>query len=94
MRLRTSLISGVAVVAAAAATMTGCSSPQEAAEDGPAYKVGIVTSQSGALASYGQQYLDGFEAGLDYATNGTKKVGNHPIEVTIVDDAGGSCTTP
>src|SRR5690606_4026903 len=44
--------------------------------------------QTGALASYGEQYLEGFEAGLAYATNGTNKVGNHPIEVTILDDAG------
>jgi branched-chain amino acid transport system substrate-binding protein len=88
MRLRTSLISGVALLSAAALALAGCSSPQQAAEDGPAYQIGIVTSETGALASYGAQYLEGFEAGLDYATNGTRKVGNHPIEVTTVDDAG------
>jgi branched-chain amino acid transport system substrate-binding protein len=87
MRLRSSLLSGVALLSAAALAVAGCSSPQQAA-DGPAYKVGIITSQSGALASYGAQYLEGFEAGLNYATNGTKKVGTHPIEVEIVDDGG------
>ncbi len=87
MRFRHSLTVGVALCSAAALALAGCSSPQEAA-DGPAYKVGIITSETGALASYGEQYLEGFEAGLDFATNGTKKIGNRPIEVTIVDDAG------
>ena len=79
---------GVTALAAAA-----CSSPQQAANDGNAtdttpYKVGIVYSQTGALASYGKQYLEGFKAGLAYSTNGTNKVGSHPVEVTEVDDAG------
>jgi len=47
-----------------------------------------VHSQTGALAAYGKQYSEGFQAGLDFATNGTKKVGKRPIEVTEVDDAG------
>jgi len=87
MRLRHLLTSGVAVLAAVALAASGCSSPKKAA-DGPAYKVGIITSTSGALSAYGQQYLDGFQAGLDYATGGTRKVGNHPIELTTADDAG------
>ncbi len=52
------------------------------------YKVGLVYSQSGALASYGKQYVEGFKAGLAYATKGTNKVDGHPVEVTEVDDAG------
>jgi branched-chain amino acid transport system substrate-binding protein len=51
-------------------------------------QVGIVTSQSGPLQSYGEQYLKGFEVGLDYATGGTGIVGGHRIETTIRDDAG------
>jgi branched-chain amino acid transport system substrate-binding protein len=79
---------GVTALAAAA-----CSSPQQAANGGNAtdttpYKVGIVYSQTGALASYGKQYMEGFRAGLAYSTNGTNKVGDHPVEVTEVDDAG------
>jgi branched-chain amino acid transport system substrate-binding protein len=79
---------GVTALAAAA-----CSSPQQAANGGNAtdttpYKVGIVYSQTGALASYGKQYMEGFRAGLAYATNGTNKVGSHPVEVTEQDDAG------
>jgi branched-chain amino acid transport system substrate-binding protein len=86
-RKKISLVS-VALAGAAALALAGCSSPQQAAQDGPAYKVGVVTSETGALASYGKQYLDGFKAGLAYATNGTNKVGTHPIEVTYADDAG------
>jgi len=82
----------LAVSAAAALALVGCSSPQQAAngpsgDDNP-YKVGIITSQTGALASYGAQYLAGFDAGLAYATNGTNKVGNHPVQVQKVDDGG------
>ncbi|MCC5574025.1 substrate-binding domain-containing protein [Microtetraspora sp. AC03309] len=51
-------------------------------------KVGLVYSKSGPLASYGKQYMEGFQAGLDYATNGSKKIGDRAVEVTEVDDAG------
>jgi branched-chain amino acid transport system substrate-binding protein len=86
------LISGLAVTAAAALALAGCSTPQQAANgpsgDDTPYKVGIVHSKTGALASYGAQYIEGFKAGLSYATNGTNKIGNHPVEITEVDDGG------
>ena len=56
--------------------------------DGEPIEVGIVTSTSGALQSYGQQYLDGLEAGLAYATDGTNAVNGRPIEFVINDDGG------
>lgn len=81
-----------ATMMAAALAATACGSPQDTASgggDGAApVKVGLVYSQSGALASYGKQYIEGFRAGLDYATKGTGKVGDRAIEVTEVDDAG------
>jgi len=78
----------MAVVASAA-----CGSPQEQANGGgdagtAPVKVGIVHSQTGALASYGKQYIEGFRAGLSYATGGTNRVGDRAVEVTEVDDAG------
>jgi branched-chain amino acid transport system substrate-binding protein len=93
MRLRSArLIPAVALVGAAALVLAGCSTPQQAASaptgDATPYKVGIVYSKTGALASYGAQYIDGFHAGLSYATNGTNKIGNHPLEITEVDDGG------
>ncbi|MFF3851816.1 substrate-binding domain-containing protein [Micromonospora sp. NPDC002575] len=81
-----------ATMMAAALAATACGSPQDTASgggDGAApVKVGLVYSQSGALASYGKQYIEGFRAGLDFATKGTGKVGDRAIEVTEADDAG------
>ncbi|WP_084073045.1 substrate-binding domain-containing protein [Demequina sp. NBRC 110052] len=50
--------------------------------------VGIITSETGPLAGYGEQYLAGFRAGLDYATDGTGQVGDVVIDVDYRDDAG------
>ncbi|MEH1027704.1 substrate-binding domain-containing protein [Micromonospora profundi] len=81
-----------ATMVAAALAATACGSPQDTATGGgdsaAPVKVGLVYSQSGALASYGKQYIEGFKAGLDFATQGTGKVGDRTIEVSEVDDAG------
>ena len=81
-----------ATMMAAAVAATACGSPQDTASgggDGAApVKVGLVYAQSGPLASYGKQYIEGLKAGLDYATKGTGKVGDRKIEITEVDDAG------
>jgi branched-chain amino acid transport system substrate-binding protein len=81
-----------ATMMAAALAATACGSPQETASGGgdstAPVKVGLVYSQSGALASYGKQYIEGFKVGLDFATKGTNKVGDRTIEITEVDDAG------
>ncbi len=55
---------------------------------GEPYKVGLVYSKTGALASYGGQYRQGFTAGLDFATKGTGSVGGHKVEVSEQDDTG------
>ncbi|MGW9555937.1 substrate-binding domain-containing protein [Nocardiopsis sp. NPDC055551] len=75
---------------AATLTMTACGSPGDAAGtdgEGP-IKVGIVYSSTGPLATYGEQYRQGFEAGLDHATNDTREIEGRQIEVTYLDDAG------
>src|SRR5262245_53478129 len=89
---RTTVLSATAGIVLAAALASGCGSPKQAASsdtgsDAPV-KVGLVYSQSGALASYGKQYSEGFKAGLEYATKGTNKIGKRPVEVKEVDDAG------
>lgn len=61
---------------------------EEEAADGEPITVGVVTSTSGLLSSYGEAYLDGLEAGLDYATDGSGAVNGRPIEFEIVDDGG------
>ncbi|GAB3746695.1 substrate-binding domain-containing protein [Nocardiopsis nanhaiensis] len=74
---------------AAVLALTACGSPEEAAEgDGETVKVGIVYSASGPLATYGEQYRQGFEAGLDHATGGSMEVGGRPVDVSYMDDAG------
>ena len=85
----------VAAAVAAVLSMSACGSPQEAATGGSGantdtspIKVGLVYSKSGALASYGEQYLQGFNAGIEHLTGGTGKIGERPVEVTEVDDAG------
>lgn len=75
-------ISGVALLAAAC----GGSTPAPAAKAD--VKFGLIYSQTGLLASYGKEYIDGFNIGLKYVTNGTGKVNGHKIVVSVNDDAG------
>lgn len=55
---------------------------------GEPIKVGLVTSLSGPLQSYGQMYLDAFTVCLADATDGTNAVNGRPIQVSTADDAG------
>lgn len=48
-------------------------------------KIGIVTSLSGALESYGKQMRNGFELGLDYATGGKREIAGRPIQLVVED---------
>lgn len=60
----------------------------EPVAEGEPIRVGIVTSTSGLLSSYGNAYLDGLDAGIDYATDGSGAVNGRPIELEVVDDGG------
>lgn len=57
-------------------------------EAGGTAKVGIIYSETGALAAYGAQFRAGLEAGVDYATDGTGEINGTTIELTYRDDAG------
>ena len=59
-------------------TATAASGSASAAASGDPVNVGIVTSLSGPLQSYGQTYLDAFKVCLDYATKGTGEVNGPP----------------
>ncbi len=48
-------------------------------------KIGVLASQTGALESYGEQTVRGFELGLDYATDGTREVEGRKIEFIVED---------
>ncbi|TQL48477.1 amino acid/amide ABC transporter substrate-binding protein (HAAT family) [Homoserinimonas aerilata] len=50
--------------------------------------IALVYSQTGALAAYGEAYINGFEAGLDYATDGTGAVDGRELNIQRADDAG------
>ncbi|MFD2132028.1 substrate-binding domain-containing protein [Pseudogracilibacillus auburnensis] len=53
--------------------------------DGETIKIGVLASLTGALESYGKQTKQGFELGLDYATDGTMEVAGNKIEVIFED---------
>lgn len=57
-------------------------------DDGGAYKVGVVTSMTGSLSEVGTHWLNGFEAGLDYLTDGSMEIDGHKIELIKGDDTG------
>lgn len=67
---------------------TGASQSDESEPTGDPVKVGVITSTTGPLATYGEAYVQGLEAGFDYATDGTMVVNGSEIELTVVDDGG------
>ncbi|MFC5337066.1 substrate-binding domain-containing protein [Leucobacter denitrificans] len=83
------LFASAALVLSACAPAASSSNDNEGGGEGPeSVSVGIITSETGALASYGAQYLDGFKAGLDYATDGTNEVDGIALDIQYIDDAG------
>jgi len=48
--------------------------------------IGAVTTLTGALAPYGQEWQRGFKIGLEYATKGTGMVDGHKLNVIWKDD--------
>ncbi len=92
-----------AILAAAALVMTGCApetgsdtgdsvepgaTTSESVAAGEAVPVGMITSLTGPLAAYGEAYEAGFEAGLDYATDGTGTVDGRELDISWIDDQG------
>lgn len=85
-----------ALVAAAvtAIALAGCAPTSPAGggdadgADAAPVAIGMITSQTGPLAAYGEAYTAGFEAGLDYATEGSGEVDGRELEITWEDDQG------
>lgn len=79
-----------ALVAVIGITLAGCAPTGPSTEDAELapVSVAIITSQTGPLAAYGEAYLAGFDAGLDYATDGTGTVDGRELDISIIDDAG------
>ena len=70
------------------AAATGDSSAPAAPANTDPVKVGIIYSETGPLAAYGETFYNGFLAGLDYATDGTGEVNGRKLDVTYTDDGG------
>jgi branched-chain amino acid transport system substrate-binding protein len=80
-----------ALIATVALTLAGCAPSVDSGSGGDQLapvEISIITSQTGPLAAYGEAYLAGFDAGLDYATDGTGTVDGRELNIEITDDAG------
>lgn len=85
---RSRLLAAAALASAGVLALAGCGSSANGSTSSGSVKVAVLTSKTGPLAAYGQEYLQGFKAGLDYATQGTGKVDGKKVEVDYVDDQG------
>lgn len=56
-----------------------------ATEEQEVIKIGVLASLTGALENYGKQTTQGFELGIEYATDGTWEVAGKTIEVIYED---------
>ncbi|HEY4440254.1 MAG TPA: substrate-binding domain-containing protein [Candidatus Elarobacter sp.] len=87
LRSREFFVRAVAALAAFALLSIGAVAPTAAADKSPV-NVGIIYSKTGLLGVYGNEYMEGFQIGLDYATHGTGMANGHKINVSERDDAG------
>ncbi|MGH8154278.1 MAG: substrate-binding domain-containing protein [Rhodanobacteraceae bacterium] len=79
----------VAALAAAGMIAPAFGAPAATASTGSApIEVGVIYSKTGPLSAYGEEYRQGFEAGLAYVSHGTGKIDGHPIKVNWQDGAG------
>jgi branched-chain amino acid transport system substrate-binding protein len=79
---------GIAVVAAAMIAPMNITQAHAAGD----INIGLITSTSGALKSYGDAYVDAFNWGLNYYTGGKMAINGHKLVVTQKDDAGDPTT--
>ena len=74
-----------AVALSMALALSACAGENGSSKDDP-ITIGVLTSLSGPLSSFGKTWLPAFEAGLEYATDGSMDVDGRPIKVKKVDD--------
>ncbi|MGD6777063.1 substrate-binding domain-containing protein [Sutcliffiella horikoshii] len=84
--------SGFLLICVFMLVLAGCSDINAGTEadssgdgDKKVIKVGVLASLTGALETYGKQTVQGFELGLEYATEGTMEVNGHKIEFVVED---------
>ena len=56
------------------------------AQDEDPIRVGLLTDTSGALTIYGVELQNGFELGMEYATDGTMEIAGRPVEILVRDN--------
>jgi len=83
----------VSVLALSMIAGTACSqeadgTASEAGNNKTPIKIGVVTSKTGALESYGAQEINGLKLGIEYATAGKNEIDGRKVELIIEDDAG------
>lgn len=87
-----SAVAALTVAACAPSTDADDTAGEDAGQTGDSaartVQVGVIYSETGPLAAYGEQYRQGLEAGLDYATDGSGAVGDTTIELDYRDDTG------
>jgi branched-chain amino acid transport system substrate-binding protein len=76
-------VSRLVVAAISMALLAPSMAPARAAED---IKIGVITTTSGGLASYGIAFNEGLEWGLKYYTGGKMTVNGQKLVVTSKDD--------
>ena len=91
MSLSTTTVALALTLATAGSVMVIGGSLASAANTAPV-KVGMVYEKTGIFAPYAQEYQQGFQIGLSYATHGTGKVNGHRVQVTWSDDADSAST--
>ncbi|WAA12958.1 substrate-binding domain-containing protein [Fervidibacillus halotolerans] len=66
--------------------LVACNSNEESSgSNDETIKIGVLASLTGVLESYGKQTQQGFEIGIDYATDGTREVAGKKIEIIYKD---------
>lgn len=90
MRPTKKYLAPAAMLAIAGLALAGCAPTEGEApgEELAPVKIAIITSTTGPLSGYGEQYLSGFAVGLDYATGGTGTVNGRALDISYVDDTG------
>ncbi|WP_406688022.1 substrate-binding domain-containing protein [Rossellomorea vietnamensis] len=79
------MLSCLLVTASACSSESSSGSGDGEGKDQETVKIGVLASLTGALESYGKQTKQGFELGLEYATDGKMEVAGKKIEVVYED---------
>jgi branched-chain amino acid transport system substrate-binding protein len=77
--IKTALVAALAIALVSPVSTAPASASTE-------IKIGVITSTSGGLKSYGDAYIDGLEWGLKYYTNGKNSVDGRKFVITKKDD--------